>query len=88
MTVIGKVVSINKGGLMVEVENLRGFVPMSQIPNVRDSHRIFNLYGMALLASPYCSNLWQYLFVAVMSAACYMQPSCSIISLHRHTGWT
>ncbi len=34
MTVIGKVVSINKGGLMVEVENLRGFVPMSQIPNV------------------------------------------------------
>lgn len=34
VTVIGKVVSINKGGLMVEVENLRGFVPMSQIPNV------------------------------------------------------
>lgn len=35
VTVSGKVVSINKGGLMVEVENLRGFVPMSQIPNVR-----------------------------------------------------
>ena len=30
----GKVVQINKGGLMVEVEHLRGFVPMSQIQNV------------------------------------------------------
>ena len=30
----GKVVQINKGGVMVEVEHLRGFVPMSQIQNV------------------------------------------------------
>ncbi len=35
ITVMGKVVSINKGGIMVEVENLRGFVPMSHVPSVR-----------------------------------------------------
>lgn len=29
----GKVVQVNKGGVMVEVEHLRGFVPMSQIQN-------------------------------------------------------
>lgn len=34
VTVNGKVVQINKGGVMVEVEHLRGFVPMSQIQNV------------------------------------------------------
>ena len=33
-TVHGIVVQINKGGVMVEVEHLRGFVPMSQIQNV------------------------------------------------------
>ena len=30
-TVDGKVVQVNKGGVMVEVEHLRGFMPMSQI---------------------------------------------------------
>lgn len=33
VTVSGKVVQINRGGVMVEVEHLRGFVPMSQIQN-------------------------------------------------------
>lgn len=33
VTVISKVVQINKGGVMVEVEQLRGFVPLSQLPN-------------------------------------------------------
>lgn len=32
-TVAGKVVQVNRGGIMVEVEHLRGFVPMSQIQN-------------------------------------------------------
>lgn len=33
-SVMGKVVSINRGGIIVEVESLRGFVPMSHVPNV------------------------------------------------------
>lgn len=33
ITVTGKVVQVNKGGVMVEVEHLRGFVPLSQLPN-------------------------------------------------------
>ena len=36
-TVSGTVVQINKGGVMVEVQHLRGFVPMSQIQNVNVS---------------------------------------------------
>ena len=37
VTVHGKVVQINKGGVMVEVEHLRGFVPLSQMQNVNVS---------------------------------------------------
>ena len=37
VTVTGKVVQVNKGGVMVEVEHLRGFVPLSQLPNTNVS---------------------------------------------------
>ena len=35
VTVLGKVVAVNRGGIMVEVENLRGFIPTSHVSNVR-----------------------------------------------------
>jgi hypothetical protein len=34
-TVYGEVVSVNRGGLLVDVEGLRGFVPMSHVSSVR-----------------------------------------------------
>lgn len=34
ITVMGHVVGINKGGLMVDVFDLRGFMPMSHVPSV------------------------------------------------------
>ena len=35
VTVMGKVASVNRGGLLVDLENLRGFVPTSHLSNVR-----------------------------------------------------
>lgn len=35
MTVAGTVVSVNRGGILVEFENLRGFVPSSHLAAVR-----------------------------------------------------
>lgn len=34
-TVYGEVVSVNRGGLLVDVEGLRGFVPLSHVSSVR-----------------------------------------------------
>jgi hypothetical protein len=34
-TVYGEVVSVNRGGLLVDVEGLRGFVPLSHVTSVR-----------------------------------------------------
>lgn len=35
VTIMGKVLSLNRGGLLVDVENLRGFVPTSHLSTVR-----------------------------------------------------
>ena len=35
ITVTGHIVGINRGGLMVDVLDVRGFMPMSHVPSVR-----------------------------------------------------
>ena len=51
ITVMGHVVGINKGGLMVDVFDLRGFMPMSHVPAVSKL-----LWHEMLVPLAICSN--------------------------------